>query len=114
MLLFFASPLASKSWAQALVVPLFVAFAAAGIFPLWKGIQLYGWERMDELTGLRWGLASGFVYLASLGPFMVCSRVAQHPTIARLTEDRRNSQSAGSKANLTCGFRRTRSSTSLW
>ncbi|KAI4906749.1 hypothetical protein J4E90_010208 [Alternaria incomplexa] len=70
MLLFFASPLASKSWAQALVVPLFVAFAAAGIFPLWRGIQMYGWERMGELAGLRWGLACGFVCLASLVPFM--------------------------------------------
>lgn len=114
MLLFFASPLASKSWAQALVVPLFVAFAAAGIFPLWRGIQLYGWERMDELAGLRWGLACGFVCLASLGPFMVWSRALQRSTIAGLTEDRRDSQSVGNKANLTCGSHRTRSSTSLW
>jgi predicted membrane channel-forming protein YqfA (hemolysin III family) len=75
MLAFFASPLASKSWSQPLVVPLFVAFAAAGIFPLWKGIQLYGWQRMDELVGLRWVLAHGLVYLASLGPFMVCNHL---------------------------------------
>jgi len=50
---------------------MFVAFAASGALPLGQGVALYGWQRMDQLVGLRWVLAHGVTYLLSLAPFIV-------------------------------------------
>ncbi|KAF1831077.1 HlyIII-domain-containing protein [Decorospora gaudefroyi] len=69
-LLYFLSPLASNPTAQKMVIPLFVIFAASGILPLAHGVQLYGWDRMDELVGLKYVLLHGAIYAASLGPFL--------------------------------------------
>lgn len=93
------SPLAHQSWAQSLVVPLFITFAASGILPLWNGVNLYGWQRMDQLAGLPWVLAHGAIYLAGVGYFIVCYSLAQEPhTFLILNECRRSFPSVGGQA----------------
>ncbi|RAR13955.1 HlyIII-domain-containing protein [Stemphylium lycopersici] len=69
-LVFLLSPLAQNPSAQKLVVPLFVTFAASGLFPLWHGIKLYGYDRMNQLTGLEYVLAHGALYLLALTPYL--------------------------------------------
>lgn len=72
-LVFLLSPLAQNPSAQKLVVPLFVTFAASGLFPLWHGVKLYGYDRMNQLMGLEYVLVHGALYLVALTPFMVCA-----------------------------------------
>jgi adiponectin receptor len=69
--MFVLSPLATKLGYKSAILPLFLLFAASGIFPLGHGVVLYGWERLDELVGLKYVLLHGAIYLASLGPFKV-------------------------------------------
>ncbi|KAL8964651.1 MAG: hypothetical protein Q9183_004304, partial [Haloplaca sp. 2 TL-2023] len=69
LLAFFASPLANKEWTAPLRTPLFVAFAASALAPLGKGLQMYGWEHMQQMVGLNWVLAHGVIYALGLVPF---------------------------------------------
>jgi hypothetical protein len=71
--MFVLSPLATKPGYKSAILPLFLFFAASGIFPLGHGVVLYGWKRLDELVGLKYVLVQGAIYLASLGPFKVCT-----------------------------------------
>ncbi|KAL8870040.1 MAG: hypothetical protein Q9174_003818 [Haloplaca sp. 1 TL-2023] len=71
LLAFFTSPLANQAWTAPLRAPMFVAFAASALAPLGKGLQMYGWEHMQQMVSLNWVLAHGAIYALGLVPFML-------------------------------------------
>ncbi|KAL8855375.1 MAG: hypothetical protein Q9178_007972 [Gyalolechia marmorata] len=75
LLAFFASPLANQAWTAPFRAPMFVTFAASALAPLGKGLEMYGWERMQQLVGIKWVLAHGVVYALGLVAFSVSSRL---------------------------------------
>ncbi|KAI7204423.1 hypothetical protein KC316_g2198 [Hortaea werneckii] len=66
MVAFFLSPLAQKSWTVPFSAPMFVAFAASAFTPLWTGLQMYGWEHLNDMIGLKWVLLQGAIYLIGI------------------------------------------------
>lgn len=54
---------------------MFVAFAASALTPLWTGLQMYGWEHLNDMIGLKWVLLQGAIYLIGVLFFLV-----RHPT----------------------------------
>ncbi|KAI6797873.1 hypothetical protein KC363_g6974 [Hortaea werneckii] len=70
MVAFFLSPLAQKSWTVPFRAPMFVAFAASALTPLWTGLQMYGWEHLNDMIGLKWVLLQGAIYLLGVSFFL--------------------------------------------
>ena len=58
---------------------MFVIFAASALAPLGKGLEMYGWEHMQQMVGLSWVLAHGLTYALGLVPFLVSSLLSQMP-----------------------------------
>ncbi|KAL8846673.1 MAG: hypothetical protein Q9221_008259, partial [Calogaya cf. arnoldii] len=71
LLALFASPLANQAWTAPLRAPMFVIFAASALAPLGKGLEMYGWEHMQQMVGLSWVLAHGLTYALGLVPFLL-------------------------------------------
>jgi len=50
---------AYRPWRSAM----FVGLGTSGIVPVMHGIQIYGWQGMEDRMGLTWVLLQGFLYI---------------------------------------------------
>lgn len=54
---------------------MFVAMGLSAVFPVLHGLQIYSFERMDQLIGLKWLIAQGALYI--LGAGLYAARVPE-------------------------------------